>query len=203
MKTNKNIIGYRFGTLTPVEQIEGTQKFRCVCDCGNQIIVTRSQLTCYNRLSCGKCGQSRPTIKAKYGTISNYIEEGRVCAFCGSPYVYSKKHSLCKSCYTRLTKNGTPDYVRNEEYWEEVARRDEEKNQKKVLRRKQLEESIRPAPGPTAELMAKLYIEGGLSYQQVAKIFGLSRQRVHEILHYRTYKTKREQRAARLANKQQ
>lgn len=54
----KNLVGQKFGKLTVVELMPDSNKFhrrvyRCVCECGNEIIVSSICLTNYHTLSCG------------------------------------------------------------------------------------------------------------------------------------------------------
>ena len=55
---SKNLVGMKFGKLTVIELLPDSNKFnrrqyRCVCDCGNEIIVPSSSLTTNHTLSCG------------------------------------------------------------------------------------------------------------------------------------------------------
>jgi len=55
---SKNLVGMKFGKLTVEELLTDSNKFkrrmyRCVCDCGNTIILPSSSLTTYHTLSCG------------------------------------------------------------------------------------------------------------------------------------------------------
>lgn len=55
--------GKTFGKLTAIERIsqKGQKtKYRCHCECGNEIIVTSSNLTTGNTKSCGKCARRAP-----------------------------------------------------------------------------------------------------------------------------------------------
>lgn len=52
-----NIIGQRFGKLTVLERCEnsadGKAQFRCVCDCGHEVIVRNRSLKTGDTKSCG------------------------------------------------------------------------------------------------------------------------------------------------------
>lgn len=68
--SGKSIAGQRFGKLIAVEETEGrgaggSVVWRCVCDCGNEILSTRAQLIKGYRKSCG-C-MSHPTLKDYVG----------------------------------------------------------------------------------------------------------------------------------------
>lgn len=56
-----NLVGQRFGRLLVVEKVKGKtlksgyeeQTYKCVCDCGNEVILPYSRLTTGNTSSCG------------------------------------------------------------------------------------------------------------------------------------------------------
>lgn len=55
---SKDLVGQRFGKLLVVENIEGRSKtgrklYKCLCDCGNEIILHTNQLTTHHTNSCG------------------------------------------------------------------------------------------------------------------------------------------------------
>lgn len=59
MGSNKfiNLVGEKHGKLSVVEYL-GTNKYqqrmwKCVCDCGNEVIVTSHKITTYQKKSCG------------------------------------------------------------------------------------------------------------------------------------------------------
>lgn len=187
---NPTIINHRFGSLTVIEQIGDSAQFRCRCDCGNEITLTRSYIVSYNKLSCGQCGTTRDQIIAKYGTISDYIIPGVVCSHCGSPFVYNHSRGLCRNCNARFQKRGTTEYYspyRNlsQEEKDQIKKDKQKQRQKqKVLRRNKTIDALCYNPdNEAAQVMADLYINKGFSYTQIANIFGVSRQLVHQILH--------------------
>lgn len=53
----KDLMGQRFGKLTVIEcmgKLDGRRySWKCICDCGNEIIVQTSRLTSGNTKSCG------------------------------------------------------------------------------------------------------------------------------------------------------
>lgn len=186
--TTPNLIGHRFGKLHVVEKIEGTSRYKCICDCGETVIAPQGQLLHYNKLSCGKCNTSYAKIREQYGELSDYIDPNNVCSFCGSPFVYSKKHQLCKNCYHRLNRTGTVEYQRGASDRTEI--RKAEAKQRKETRRKTLSAEITPCPREDVLMMAELFVNQGKTYSEIGKIFGVSRQRVHQLLHWPYNKTK-------------
>lgn len=55
---SKDLTGQRFGKLTVVEALKkrsktGHKLYRCLCDCGNEIILQTNQLTTHHTSSCG------------------------------------------------------------------------------------------------------------------------------------------------------
>lgn len=192
--TTPDLIGHRFGKLHVVEKVEGTSRYKCVCDCGETVIAPQGQLLHYNKLSCGKCHISYAKIREQYGELSDYIDPNRVCVFCGSPFVYSNKHQLCKNCYHRLNRTGTVEYQRNASSSispeERKEMRKAESKQRKETRRKAIAADITPCPREDALMMAELFINQGKTYSEIGKIFGVSRQRVHQLLHWPYNKTK-------------
>lgn len=55
---SKNLIGQKFGKLTVIEALEerskdGRKLYKCLCDCGNEIILHTNQLTTHHTSSCG------------------------------------------------------------------------------------------------------------------------------------------------------
>lgn len=192
--TTPSLIGHRFGKLHVVEKIEGTSRYKCVCDCGETVIAPQGQLLHYNKLSCGKCNISYAEVCEQYGELSDYFDLNRVCVFCGSPFVYSKRHQLCRNCYHRLIRTGTVEYKRDASSSispeERKEMRKAESKQRKETRRKILAAEITPCPREDALMMAELFVNQGKTYSEIGKIFGVSRQRVHQLLHWPYNKTK-------------
>jgi hypothetical protein len=48
----KSLIGHRFGRLVALERFENGHH-RCICDCGNETVVSRPNLTTGDTVSCG------------------------------------------------------------------------------------------------------------------------------------------------------
>lgn len=51
-ETHSNLIGLKFGKLTPFEYVIGS-KWKCNCECGNECVVSTSKLTSGRTKSCG------------------------------------------------------------------------------------------------------------------------------------------------------
>lgn len=192
--TIPSLIGHRFGKLHVVEKIEGTSRYKCVCDCGQETTAAQGELLHYNKFSCGKCHVSYEEIREQYGELVDYYVPNNVCSFCGSPLVYSHKLQLCKNCYHRLRRTGTVEYQRVIHPTLSAEQRKEkmkaESKQRKETRRKNLAAEITPCPREDALMMAELFVNQGKTYNEIGKIFGVSRQRVHQLLHWPYNKTK-------------
>lgn len=55
---SKDLVGQKFGKLTVLETLEersktGHKLYKCLCDCGNEIILQTNQLTTHHTSSCG------------------------------------------------------------------------------------------------------------------------------------------------------
>ena len=84
-KHYKDIIGDKFGMLTVIEKTEdkapnGSVIWKCLCDCGNIIHASYSELICYRKTSCGCSNYSNmenfiATILSDYNI--NYIPQAR------------------------------------------------------------------------------------------------------------------------------
>jgi len=66
-KTADDLIGEKYGKLTVVERVSnknGHTRLRCVCECGNEIIVFTSNLKKHKYPSCNEC---REPARKKHG----------------------------------------------------------------------------------------------------------------------------------------
>lgn len=55
---SKDLVGQKFGKLLVLEVLEGRSKtghklYKCLCDCGNEIVLQTNQLTTHHTSSCG------------------------------------------------------------------------------------------------------------------------------------------------------
>lgn len=67
-----NLIGYKFGKLTVIEEVKSKKSktnWKCKCDCGNEIILLTSRITFGNYKSCG-CSQYI-NFKPKVNNLEN------------------------------------------------------------------------------------------------------------------------------------
>lgn len=70
----KNEIGNKYGKLTVIEKIyDNGLKWKCLCDCGNEIIVSGNSLRMGNTSSCGCLGRSKGEF-----LISKILKENNI-----------------------------------------------------------------------------------------------------------------------------
>lgn len=48
----KNLLGEKFGKLTIIQSLQNS-KWKCVCDCGNEVIVSEKELISGKVIGCG------------------------------------------------------------------------------------------------------------------------------------------------------
>lgn len=48
----KNLLGQKFGKLTIIQKSENS-KWKCVCDCGNEVVASENDLISGNVIGCG------------------------------------------------------------------------------------------------------------------------------------------------------
>ena len=72
----RDIVGDVFGRLTVVEEIKtpAGRNARCICDCGNEIIVVKRDVTTGHTQSCG-CLQSERASEANQKDWTNYVSD--------------------------------------------------------------------------------------------------------------------------------
>lgn len=167
---NENIVGKRFGRFT-VTKLLHNYTFECVSDAGEIVTIAKGDLLSLSFLAW----YDRKYCVLKYGAVTDYDYEGLVkcCSYCGAPDVYGR--TLCRNCYSRSLTTGKVEYT---------AIPEPVKPEKAKIRREASAKTFSLArKHPDAKKMADLYYTDGLTYQQIADRYGISRQRVHAILH--------------------
>lgn len=94
-----NLAGQRFGRLTAIKRVEsnkqGNTQWKCICDCGNEVIVNSQYLKSGHTKSCG-CYRKDLTIKRN-------IENTTV--FCKSNRLYRIYYGMKTRCYNENDHN--------------------------------------------------------------------------------------------------
>ena len=78
----------KFGRLTVIKEFKENTPRRvlCLCDCGNEVVVLKTDLMSYHTQSCGclqmdritEANSNRPLVSSKEVLIKNYLEEKNV-----------------------------------------------------------------------------------------------------------------------------
>ena len=103
----KDMTGLRFGRLTVISPTEkrdrrGVVYWLCKCDCGNNAVVSRTNLRNGATQSCGCLRAEANAERARKMGLANRKHFG--CMYCGSDKHYAK--GCCENCYAKL-KRGT------------------------------------------------------------------------------------------------
>lgn len=79
MKNRKDLTGKKFNRLTVIEMMWDTRptKCKCICDCGNEVIVAGADLSIGHTQSCG-CLQKERTSKANEKDWAGYTNNAGV-----------------------------------------------------------------------------------------------------------------------------
>lgn len=160
-----DIIGKKFGRLTVVsfnKYDKGFYYYNCICDCGNTSVVCRNHILRGFTKSCG-CLQ-RENARESGKKRGKLIRD--MCSFCGERVVYAK--NLCRNCYTRMKRNGTPNYRQTKNKTANIERQN---------KRIEWLHSLQP----TTEL-GKLIIEkilSGAKISEICKEYGISKQTLY------------------------
>lgn len=87
-KLSKNIDGMKFGRLTVLKELKEytPRRVLCLCDCGNEIVVIKTDLMSYHTQSCGclqmeritEANSNRPIVSSKEVLIKNYLEDNNI-----------------------------------------------------------------------------------------------------------------------------
>lgn len=83
-ETHKDLTGQKFTHLTPIEYVIGS-KWRCRCDCGNEVIVATCHLTTGHTKSCG-------CLKHKAYHVTHGL---------GKPDTYSHWYNIKTRCFNK------------------------------------------------------------------------------------------------------
>lgn len=152
-----DIVGQKFGDIIVVKYVgktKNTPYYECLCSCGNITKVARTNLLKGRTRSCG-CKRNENMVNTK---IERYgIKEPQMCSYCGKKLAVTR--GVCGNCYRRLWKYGTPELRINRA---EIATNMTPKTER-------------------GKKMAEMYASG-MTYEQIGKEFGVSRQRVGMIL---------------------
>lgn len=93
--------GIKFGKLTPLEYIGGS-KWRCICDCGNERIVSTAELRSGKVIQCRECAENKSSLKfdltgKRFGYLEVLSYNKKInkclckCHLCGNTkYIYSQ-----------------------------------------------------------------------------------------------------------------
>lgn len=83
-ETHSNLIGLKFGKLTPYEYVVGS-KWKCKCECGNECIVATAKLNSGYTRSCG-------CLKTKGYHFTHRL---------GKPKTYSHWYNIKTRCFNK------------------------------------------------------------------------------------------------------
>lgn len=194
----------RFGRLTVQGGDEFGASYICRCSCGNTLVVKKNDLLSCRVLSCGQCQPKNNkaftrSVFNEYGSVTDfdYGPDVKTCSYCGRPEVWAR--GLCKNCYARyhvnkknLLKIGY-DGDDIDEYALKYMPFGSKRSSGKVHSKHSRAESLSPSSSnKNAEEMLRLYTECNMTYAQIANVFGISRQRVYQILHSNSKTNKNE-----------
>ena len=169
-----DIIGKKFGrlTVTSLAYINNyNYYYNCHCDCGNDIVVLRGNLISGHTNSCGCIKVERAVAFGR----SRKKENKEICTYCGKSPVYAK--GLCKNCYSRYMRRGTPEYSNRSECAKEKR---EQQEKDKLQRRQNYIDSFNPK-GEKGKLFSEDY-KSGMTLQQISDKYGCSKQGVRYYL---------------------
>lgn len=84
-KKSKKVIGMKFGNLTVLEEYSGDKrrKLKCLCDCGNEVIVSKGDVLSGHTESCG-CLQVKRATEANTKDWTGYVSDYGVKLLCKS-----------------------------------------------------------------------------------------------------------------------
>jgi hypothetical protein len=185
---DEDIIGHRFGLLYVVgkktddaEDAEPQYLVRCN-DESAPALISQSDLLMCKYLTAPFQKDSRTTRRycvKEYGALTDfdYAKYGiEVCSYCGHPVVYAK--GLCRNCTARSRTRVGLEYLSVDEPHNKLTRIPKDSPEYEV----KAAMLMLSKSAPYADEMRNLYLEG-YTYQQIADKYGVTRQRVYQILH--------------------
>lgn len=174
MKTKQDYskyIGQTFGNLTVVDY--KAPQFKCVCSCGRETYPYAYQLLKGSPQSCRHCSSKNNIASAQ--KARTLYSSSTTCSFCGAVGRIEAK-GLCPKCYFRALHSGTPEY-----HVRKTPRRltQDERNQR---RQDRIDNFVFNPQDARASAMSEMY-KNGMNMQEIGDAFGITRQRVSQILH--------------------
>lgn len=168
----KDIIGRKIGKLLVVEldhydKIAQKYYYKCKCDCGNECIVFRNYLLTSHVKSCG-CNLT----KNQKAFVDSRKKEKVLCEHCGKHYTYAK--GLCRNCYNRFLRNGSPEYIVGETKKSIREKKTKERREKRYNYLK----SLKPKSKLGKELLSRIL--NGESVMNLSKEYHISRQTIYD-----------------------
>jgi hypothetical protein len=118
MSSRAEMIGKKFGKLTPVEVLKEKKLhllYRCVCDCGNEIEAMGNSLRSGNTKSCG-CIR-RPNLvgyENSHGIIINKVRNQMwtiKCNHCGEEHIQNQREIRNNAHSMSCSKYRPPNYT--------------------------------------------------------------------------------------------
>lgn len=191
---DEDIIGHRFGLYTvtsrcvSINEDNFSSEPTYVVTYGEDedALVSQSDLLACRFLSRKGCfdSSSNPrTIRRycvkNYGSLTDfdYAKYGiETCSYCGLPFVYAK--GLCRPCHSRAHTRVGLEYQADDAPHNKLTRLSKDSPEYEV----KAAMLMLSKSAPYADEMRNLYLEG-YTYQQIANKYGITRQRVYQILH--------------------
>lgn len=186
---DEDIIGHRFGLYTVTSRCASVNEGNSVTEPtyvvtygeGEDAFISQSDLLACRFLS--RKDGNPPTIRRycvkNYGSLTNfdYAKYGiETCSYCGLPSVYAK--GLCRPCHSRAHTRVGLEYQADDAPHNKLTRLSKDSPEYEVKKAM----LMLSKSAPYADEMRNLYLDG-YTYQQIANKYGVTRQRVYQILH--------------------
>ena len=112
---DKDILGKKFGRLSPIKRIENTKisKYLCKCDCGNTVVVSGSRLKSGHTLSCGCLQKDKSSVSMNnikdlgHKELKKYAYDGTNILQINPDNMKLSKNNKTGVRGVYMTKNGT------------------------------------------------------------------------------------------------